>query len=51
MSIGEVVDHALDAYETARLWRLTREALAHHPEALVADPTWERSVRDGLDHE
>ncbi|CAN5343364.1 hypothetical protein BH24ACT9_BH24ACT9_18090 [soil metagenome] len=51
MSIGEVVDQALDAYETVRFWRQTHEALARHPDALAADPAWERSVRDGLDHE
>jgi len=51
VSIGEVVDQALDAYETVRFWRQTHEALARHPDALAADPAWERSVRDGLDHE
>ena len=51
VSIGEVVDQALDAYETVRFWRQTHEALARHPDALAADPAWERSVHDGLDHE
>lgn len=50
-SIGEVVEKALDAYEEAEFWRQTREALARHPDALAADPAWERSVRDGLDRD
>ena len=50
-TIGEVVEKALDAYEQAEFWRQTRDALARHPDALVTDPAWERSVRDGLDHE
>jgi hypothetical protein len=50
-TIGEVVERALDAYEESAFWRRTREALARHADALVADPAWERSVRDGLDRE
>lgn len=50
-TIGEVVEQALDAFETAEFWRNTREALARHPDALAVDPAWERSVRDGLDRE
>jgi predicted transcriptional regulator len=50
-SIGEVVDAALDAYETAQFWRRTQEALAKHPEAGEADPLWERTAPDGLDHD
>lgn len=50
-SIGEVVERALAAYETAEFWRQTREALARHPAALDEDPAWERSVRDGLERD
>lgn len=50
-SIGEVVDDALDALETAEFWRQTREALARHPQALDEDPAWERAIRDGLDRD
>jgi hypothetical protein len=51
VSIGEVVEKALDAYEEAQFWRRTRDALARHPDALATDPVWERSVRDGLGDE
>jgi predicted transcriptional regulator len=47
-SIGEVVDQALDAYETAEFWQQTRDALARHSDALDPDPAWERSTGDGL---
>ena len=49
ITIGEVVEKALDAYEEAEFWRRTREALASHADALVLDPGWERAVRDGLE--
>lgn len=48
-SIGDVVDRALDAYETAEFWRQTRAALAQHADALDVDPAWERPMRDGLE--
>ena len=50
-SIGEVVDEALEALETAEFWRKTQEALRRHPVALDEDPVWEQSVADGLDRE
>jgi len=50
-SIGQVVDEALEALETAEFWRKTREALARHPVELDEDPVWELSVSDGLDRE
>jgi hypothetical protein len=50
-SIGQIVEEALDALETAEFWRKTREALARHPRALQEDPAWEGALRDGLDHE
>ena len=50
-SIGEVVDEALEALETADFWRKTQEALRRHPVALDEDPVWEQSVADGLDRE
>jgi predicted transcriptional regulator len=49
-TIGDVVEQALDAYETAEFWRRTRQALREAPR----DPdeaAWERSVRDGIDRE
>jgi hypothetical protein len=49
-SIGEVVDDALDAYETAEFWRQTQEALAKHPDS-TRDEGWERTTRDGLEHD
>jgi hypothetical protein len=49
-SIGDLVERALDAYETAEFWRQTRDALTSHDGALDPDPAWEMSVRDGLDH-
>ncbi len=50
-SIGEVVEEALEALETAEFWRKTQEALRRHPVELDEDPVWERSVADGLDRE
>lgn len=50
-TIGELVERALDVYETADFWRQTQEALAQHQQALSPDPAWERSVRDGLDRD
>lgn len=50
-SIGDLVDRALDAYEKAEFWRLTREALSRHPVELDEDPAWERSVGDGLERD
>lgn len=50
-TIGEVVDAALDAYETAEFWRRTREALKAHAEAGTADEAWERTAADGLTDE
>ena len=50
-SIGEVVDEALEALETADFWRKTQEALRRHPVALYEDSVWEQSVADGLDRE
>ena len=50
-SIGEVVDEALEALETAEFWRKTQEALMRHPVELDEDPAWELSVADGLDRE
>lgn len=50
-SIGEVVDEALEALETADFWRKTQEALRQHPVELNEDPEWELSVGDGLDPE
>ena len=50
-SIGEVVDEALEALETAEFWRRTQEALRRHPVGLDEDPVWEQSVADGLDRE
>ena len=50
-SIGEVVDEALEALETAEFWQQTRAALVRHPQALQEDAAWERSLRDGLDRD
>ena len=50
-SIGEVVDEALEALETAEFWRKTQEALRRRPVELDEDPVWELSVADGLDRE
>jgi hypothetical protein len=50
-SIGDVVDDALEALETAEFWRKTQEALRRHPVELDEDPVWELSVADGLDRE
>lgn len=50
-SIGEVVDAALEALETAEFWRKTQEALRRHPVELDEDSAWELSVADGLDRE
>jgi hypothetical protein len=40
-----------DDAERAEFWRLTQEALAKHPDALDEDLAWERSLRDGLEHD
>lgn len=50
-SIGEVVEEALVALETADFWRKTQEALIRHPVELDEDSVWELSVADGLDRE
>lgn len=47
-SIGEVVNDALEALETAEFWRKTQEALRRHPVELDEDPVWQLSVADGL---
>ncbi|MDN5856653.1 MAG: hypothetical protein L0K86_28220 [Actinomycetia bacterium] len=44
-SIGDVVDRALDAYETAKFWEQTRLALANTSDD---DDSWDATVRDGL---
>lgn len=38
-----------DPAEVAEFWRLTREALAKHPEALNEDPVWDNASSDGLE--
>lgn len=48
-SIGEVVDQALSALETADFWRKTQGALRRRPVELDEDPVWELSVGDGLE--
>jgi hypothetical protein len=48
MSIGQVVDQALTAYETGLFWAETHEALARHCEQ-IDDEVWDHTVRDGLD--
>jgi hypothetical protein len=50
VSIGEVVDQALTAYETGLFWAETHEALARH-RVQIDDESWDRTVRDGLDLE
>jgi hypothetical protein len=50
VSIGEVVDQALTAYETSLFWAEAREALERHHDQ-VDDEAWEQTVRDGLDRE
>ncbi|MGI8536430.1 MAG: hypothetical protein ACR2K2_07990 [Mycobacteriales bacterium] len=50
-SIGDVVDEALEALEKEDFWRRTKEALARHPVELDEDPVWERTLRDGLEHD
>ena len=50
-TIGEVVDRALEAYETALFWEETRQALqaaGGHVED-EDDWLWERTLRDGLE--
>lgn len=48
VSIGELVDQALDALEEARFWQQTRNALQRLP--VDADQElWDRTVADGLD--
>jgi hypothetical protein len=50
VSIGEVVDQALTAYETGLFWAETHEELARH-RVQIDDESWDRTVRDGLDLE
>ncbi len=50
-SIGEVVEEALQALETAEFWRKTQDALRQHPVTLDEDPVWELAVADGLGRE
>ena len=50
-TIGDLVEQALDAYETADFWRQTQEALRRNTRALSPDPAWERSLRDGLERD
>jgi hypothetical protein len=50
VSIGEVVDKALTAYETGLFWAETHEALARHREQ-IDDEAWDHTVRDGLARE
>lgn len=38
-----------DSAEVAEFWRLTRESLAKHPEALNEDPVWDNASWDGLE--
>lgn len=45
-SIGEVVEHALDAYERSEFWRQTREALTRGGSSGDEDPAWERILED-----
>jgi hypothetical protein len=49
LSIGDLVDQALRAYETSLFWAETREALRHHKP--VEDEAWDHTVRDGLSRE
>ncbi len=49
--IGDIVDEALEALETADFWRRTQQALKTHAEAGTADPAWSGTVRDGLERE
>lgn len=51
ISIGLVVDEALEALERDEFWRQTRQALADHPVELDVDPAWEASVGDGLERD
>ncbi len=46
ISLGEVVDRALDAYERDEFWRHTREALGRR--RWPADDWGDRAQRDGL---
>ena len=48
-TIGDIVEQALDAFETAAFWQETRAALARHGHALDPDPAWERSICDGIE--
>ena len=49
MTIGQVIEHALDAYETQRFWEQTRRALAEAP--VDRDAAWDAVDRDGLDRD
>lgn len=50
MTIGGVIEHALDAYEDKLFWMQTQQALTER-EDIADDPAWDRSARDGLDRE
>jgi hypothetical protein len=45
VSIGEVVDQALTAYETNLFWAETHEALTRNREQ-IDDEVWDQTVRD-----
>jgi surface antigen len=49
VTIGQVIEHALEAYETQRFWEQTREALAEAP--AERDVAWDAADRDGLDRD
>lgn len=46
VSVGDLIERALDAYETAEFWRRTREALVHSSTA--TEDGWDRTLKDGL---
>lgn len=49
-SIDELVDRALNAYEHARFWQQTREALAAEPGVELEDhDLYGPALKDGLD--
>lgn len=45
VSIGDIVERALDAYETALFWQQTQLALVTAP---ANDDMWDTTTRDGL---
>ncbi len=47
VTIGEIVDRALDAYESQKFWEQTRLALAAREDE--PDPAWDVADRDGLE--